>query len=59
MSACKFMNKTLSHILSCISEADLEHIITYHNTKQTDKAREQKLRREAAVISKLKRKHNC
>ena len=32
---------------------------SYHNTKQTDKAREQKLRREAAVISKLKRKHNC
>ena len=32
---------------------------SYHNTKQTDKTREQKLRREAAVVSKLKRKHNC
>ena len=26
---------------------------TYHNTKQTDKAREQKLRREAAIIGEL------
>ena len=32
---------------------------SYHNTKQTDKTREQKLRRESAVVSKLKRKHNC
>ena len=29
---------------------------TYHDTNQTDKAREQKLRREAAVIGELKRK---
>ena len=29
---------------------------TYHDTNQTDKTREQKLRREAAVINKLKRK---
>ena len=28
---------------------------TYHDTNQTDKAREQKLRREAAVIGELKR----
>ena len=27
---------------------------TYHDTNQTDKAREQKLRREAAVIGELK-----
>ena len=29
----------------------------YHYTNQTDKAREQKLRREAAVIDELKRKY--
>ena len=29
---------------------------TYHDTNQTDKAREQKLRQEAPVISELKRK---
>ena len=28
---------------------------TYHDTNQTDKAREQKLRREAAVIDELKK----
>ena len=28
----------------------------YHDTNQTDKAREQKLRREAVVIGELKRK---
>ena len=32
---------------------------TYHETNQTDKAREQKLRREAAVIGELKRKYYC
>ena len=32
---------------------------TYHDTNQTDKAREQKLRREAVVIGKLKRKGEC
>ena len=32
---------------------------TYHDTNQTDKAREQKLRREAAVIGELKRKYDC
>ena len=32
---------------------------TYHNTNQTDKAREQKLRREAAVVNQLKRKYDC
>ena len=30
---------------------------TYHDTNQTDKAREQKLRWEAAVIGELKRKY--
>ena len=32
---------------------------TYHDTNQTDKAREQKLRQEAAVIDELKRKYEC
>ena len=32
---------------------------TYQDTNQTDKAREQKLRWEAAVIAELKRKYEC
>ena len=32
---------------------------TYHDTNQIDKGREKKLRREAAVIDELKRKHDC
>ena len=32
---------------------------TYHDTNQTDKARKQKLRQEAAVTDKLKRKYDC
>ena len=32
---------------------------TYHDTNQTDKAREQKLRWEAAVTNELKRKYDC
>ena len=32
---------------------------TYHDTQQTDKAKGQKLRREAAVIGELKRKYDC
>ena len=32
---------------------------TYHDTNQTENAREQKLRREAAVIDQLKRKFDC
>ena len=31
----------------------------YHDSNQTDKAREQKLSREAAVIAELKRKYDC
>ena len=31
----------------------------YHGINQTDKVREQKLRREAAVISELKTKYDC
>ena len=31
----------------------------YHDTNQTDKARKQKLRREAAVIGELNRKYDC
>ena len=32
---------------------------TYHDTNQTGKAREEKLRREAAVIGELRRKYDC
>ena len=32
---------------------------TYHDTNKTDKAREQKLRWEAAVIGELKREYKC
>ena len=32
---------------------------TYHDTNQTNKAREQKLRQEAAVVGKQKRKYEC
>ena len=32
---------------------------TYHDTNQTDKAREQKLRWKAAVIGELRRKYEC
>ena len=32
---------------------------TYHDTNQTDKAKEQKLRREAAVTDQIKRKYDC
>ena len=32
---------------------------TYYNTDQTNKAREQKLRREAPVTGELKRKYEC
>ena len=35
----------------------IKHI--YHDTSQTDKAREQNLRWEAAVIGELKRKYEC
>ena len=32
---------------------------TYHDTNQTDKSTEQKLRREAAVTGELKMKYEC
>ena len=32
---------------------------TYHDTNQTDKAKEQKLRWKTAVSGKLKRKYDC
>ena len=32
---------------------------TYHDTNQTDKEREQNLRREAAVTGALKLKYDC
>ena len=31
----------------------------YHDTDQTDKAREEKLRQASAVIGELKRKYDC
>ena len=31
----------------------------YHDTNQTDKAREQKVWREAAVVGELKKKYDC
>ena len=33
--------------------------ITYYDTNQTDKAREQKFRREASVIVEQKKKYEC
>ena len=33
--------------------------MTHHDTNQTDKAKEQKLIRKAAVIGELKRKYDC
>ena len=32
---------------------------TYHNNNQTDKAREQKLRQEAAANGELRTKYDC
>ena len=32
---------------------------TYHDTDETNKTKEQKLRRQAAVIGDLKRKYEC
>ena len=32
---------------------------TYHDTNQTDKAKEQKLRQEASIIYELKIKDDC
>ena len=32
---------------------------TYHDTNQIDKAREQKLRWEAAIIGELRKKYEC
>ena len=32
---------------------------TFHDTNQTDKASEQKLRWEAAIIGEIKRKYGC
>ena len=48
-------NATLKHLVNKLFPTEY----TYHDTKQTDKAREQKLTREAAVIGELKRKHDC
>ena len=41
------------------SPAPENHEYTNHDTNQRDKAREQKLRRAAAVIGEIKRKYNC
>ena len=46
---------TLKHLVNKVFTVEN----TYHDTNQTDKAWEQKLRREAAVIDELKRKYEC
>ena len=51
----KKVNAILKHQLNKLFPTEY----TYHDTNRTDKAREQKLRREAAVIGELKRKYDC
>ena len=51
----KKANTILKHPLNKLFPTEY----TYHDTNQTDKAREQKLRWEAAVIGELKRKYEC
>ena len=51
----KKVNAILKHLLNKLFPTEF----TYHDTNQTDKAREQKLRREATVIGELKRKYDC
>ena len=48
-------NAILKHLVNKLFPTEYK----YHDTNQTDKAREQKLRREAAVIGELKRKYFC
>ena len=49
--------KKANAILKCLVNKLLPTEYTYHDTNQTDKARRQKLRREAAAIGELKRKY--
>ena len=51
----KKANTILKHHLNKLFPTEY----TYHDTNQTDKAREQKSKREAAVIGELKRKYDC
>ena len=48
-------NATLKRLINKLFPTEY----TYHDTKQKDKAREQKLRWEVAVIGELKRKYDC
>ena len=51
----KKANTILKHPLNKLFPTEY----TYHDTNLTDKAREQKSKREAAVIGELKRKYDC
>ena len=51
--------KETNPILKCPINKVFPIEYTYHDTNQTGKAREHKLRREAAVIGELNRKHEC
>ena len=48
-------NATLKHPINKLFSFEN----TYHDTNQTDKAREQKLRQDTAIIGELKRKYEC
>ena len=56
--AIVIMTKT-NTILKCSVNKLFTVQNTYRDTNQTDKARGQKLRREAAVIGELKMKYEC
>ena len=51
--------KETNPILKCPINKVFPIEYTYHDTNQTGKAREHKLRQEAAVIGELNRKHEC
>ena len=46
-------------ILKCLVNKLFRTEYTYHDTNQTDKAREQELKWEPTVIGELKRKYDC
>ena len=50
--------KKANAIIKCPVNTLFPTEYTYHDSNQTDKAREQKLKREAAVIGELKRKYD-
>ena len=49
------VNKTLKRPVNKLFTVEY----TYHDTDQTNKGRELKFRREAAIIGALKRKYEC